>query len=494
VEHVELEEERCWRAVQSRDPRFDGWFYSAVVTTGIYCRPSCPARPHRVNLRFFRSAAAAQAAGFRACKRCRPDAVPGSPEWNARGDIVARAMRLIADGVVDREGVDGLAKRLGYTTRHVHRMLTEELGAGPQALARAQRAHTARLLLETTSLKMAEVAFAAGFASVRQFNDTVREIYALTPTQVRGPGLDRERRPAGTLTLRLPYRRPLHAGAALGFLAQRAVAGVESCDGAGYERSLALPHGHAVVRLAPTGDHVTATLRLDDVRDLATAVHRARRLLDLDADPVAIDEQLGADPTLSRLVADSPGLRVPGYADPAESAIRAVIGQQVSVAGARTTTARLVTTLGAPLVNPDGGITHAFPTVEALAGVDPDSLPMPRSRGRALHGLAAALADGRICLDPGADRTEAAHRLLALPGIGPWTAAYVALRGLGDPDTFLSTDLGIRRALERLGRPTAAPAVEALSEHWRPWRSYAVMHLWQSLHDLARTPIGAVPA
>ncbi len=475
---MELDEERCWRAVQSRDERFDGWFYSAVTTTGIYCRPSCPARPARRNLRFFRTAAAAQAAGFRACKRCRPDVVPGSPEWNARTDVVARAMRLIADGVVDRNGVDGLAAALGYTPRHVHRMLVDELGIGAQALARAQRAHTARLLLETTGTPVTDVAFAAGFASIRQFNDTVREVYALTPSALRRQSGRPADSAAGTLSLHLPYRQPFDADATFEFLRRRAVPGLETGDERGYRRSVALPYGAAILDLAPADGHVTATVRLDDLRDLSAAVNRARRILDLDADPVAIDELLGADPALAVTVAAAPGLRVPGYADPAEAAIRALVGQQVSVAAARTKIARLVTAYGKPLAAPDGAVTHAFPTMETLAGLDPETLGMPRARARAIGSLAAAIADGQLRLDAGVDRHEAEQALMAMQGVGPWTAAYVAMRGLADPDAFPLTDLGVQRALESRGLATESRAAEQRAERWRPWRSYAVMHLW----------------
>jgi AraC family transcriptional regulator, regulatory protein of adaptative response / DNA-3-methyladenine glycosylase II len=480
--------ERCYRAVRSKDARFDGWFVTAVTSTGIYCRPSCPAvTPKRGNVRFLRSAAAAQRAGFRACKRCRPDASPGSPEWNVRADVVGRAMRLIADGAVDRESVAGLARRLGYSERHLHRQLVAELGAGPLALARAQRAQTARLLIETTALPFTEVAFAAGFRSIRQFNETVRDVFATTPTQLRraAPARNGHDRAGATgttaLTLRLRYRAPFDADGLLGFLGARAVPGVEANGGGVYRRVLDLPHGPGIVALSCTDDHVRCELQLTDLRDLAAAVQRCRRLLDLDADPVAVGEALGADPLLGALVADTPGRRVPGAVDGAELAVRAVLGQQVSVAGARTLAGRLSAALGEPLPQPDGELTHAFPRAEAIAAAGPDALPLPRSRARALAGLCAAIADGSLALDPGADRAEARSRLLALHGIGPWTAEYVAMRALSDPDAFPTTDLGVRRALEQLSHAGDPAAAAALAERWRPWRAYAVQHLWASL-------------
>ena len=481
VEPVDLDLERCWRAVQSRDARFDGWFFGAVTTTGIYCRPSCPARPLRANMRFFPTAAAAQAAGFRACKRCRPDAAPGSPEWNTRTDLVARAMRLIGDGTVDRVGVEGLAARLGYTARHVHRLLVAEVGAGPQALARAQRAQTARILLETTDMRAADVAFASGFTSVRQFNDTIRDIFGVVPTALRPAHPQMGGVGTAAVSLRLAYREPFDATGLWEFLRRRAVPGVEEVADGTYRRSLALPHGSGVVEVTPGAGHVQCVLHLTELRDLATAVARTRRLLDLDADPQAVDDLLGTDPVLSPFVSAVRGIRVPGAVEPAEMAVRAVVGQQVSVAAAAGTLGRLVSTLGTPLPTPRGTVTHLFPSMEGLADCDPATLPMPRARARAVQALADAIVRGAVDLGAGCDRSAVARALLDLPGIGPWTSSYVAMRALGDPDAFLTTDLGVRRALEQAGRRTAPEAVESLAHRWRPWRSYAVLHLWRSL-------------
>src|SRR3954465_13847486 len=455
--------ERCYRAVTGRDSRFDGWFFTAVHTTGIYCRPSCPARtPLARNVSFFSTAAAAQAAGFRACRRCRPDAAPGSPEWDVRADVVARAMRLINDGEVERSGVPGLAARLGYSERQLHRLLVGELGVGALALARARRAQPPRVLIETTDLPMADVAFAAGFASIRQFNDTVREVFAATPSALRAKRRGATAGTPGELTLRLTARAPYDAGEVLLFLGAHTVPGLEEWDGTTYSRVLDLPHGPAVVRLSPAADGaVSARLRLTSLRDLGAAVTRCRRMLDLDADPAAVDEVLGADPALASLVAGAPGRRVPASPDAAELAIRAVLGQQVSVAGARTLTARLLAA-GAPLPEPVGTLTHVFPRPEALADVDLTAVGLTGTRRRTVHALAAALAAGAIPLDPGADRTEAARALVAVPGIGPWTAALVGLRGLADPDVWLPGDLALRRSLTALG----SSATEAASR-WR---------------------------
>ncbi|WP_228973631.1 DNA-3-methyladenine glycosylase 2 [Streptomyces sp. DH12] len=474
--------ERCVRAVRSKDARFDGWFFTAVLTTRIYCRPSCPVVPPKArNMVFYPSAAACQQAGFRACKRCRPDTSPGSPEWDVRADAVARAMRLIRDGVVDREGVPGLAARLGYSTRQIERQLRAELGAGPLALARAQRAQTARVLIETTAMPMADVAFAAGFSSVRTFNETVREVYALAPGELRARATGPRATPSptpGVIALRLPYRTPLDPSNLFGHLAATAVPGVEEWRDGAYRRTLALPSGPGIVSLAPAADHIACRLLLTDPRDLSHAISRCRWLLDLDADPVAVDEQLRADPLLAPLVDGAPGRRVPRTVDPAEFAVRAVLGQQVSTAAARTHAGRLVTAHGTPVEDPEGGLTHLFPAPGALAALDPEALALPRARRTTLTTLVGALADGTLRLGLDTDWDEARARLLALPGLGPWTVEAIAMRGLGDPDAFLPTDLGVRRAAAGLGLPSTPAALTARAAAWRPWRAYAVQYLW----------------
>jgi AraC family transcriptional regulator of adaptative response / DNA-3-methyladenine glycosylase II len=509
-ERLHQDRERCIRAVQSKDARFDGWFFTAVSTTGIYCRPSCPVVPPKPeHMRFFPSAAAAQQSGFRACKRCRPDASPGSPEWDIRADLVARAMRLIADGVMDDGGVPALARRLGYSVRQVERQLLAELGAGPLAIARAQRAQTARLLIETTALPMGELAFAAGFASIRTFNDTVREVFALSPSELReraarsraGRGAD----PSGvgqaaasteppavpltTLSLRLPFRAPLTPDSLFGHLAATAVPGVEEWRDGAYRRTLRLPHGHGIVRLRPQPDHVSCQLYLTDLRDLASAISRCRRLLDLDADPVAIADLLSSDGVLAPLVSKAPGRRVPRTVDPAEFALRAVIGQQVSISAARTHAARLVTAHGEPVSDPSGGLRRLFPDAAALAEMNPESLAMPRSRRESFAALSTALAEGRVDLSAGSDWHAARAQLAALPGLGRWTIETIAMRALGDPDAFPATDLGVRTGARQAGLPDAAPELTGRASAWRPWRSYAVQYLWAVTdHAINRIP------
>jgi methylated-DNA-[protein]-cysteine S-methyltransferase/AraC family transcriptional regulator of adaptative response / DNA-3-methyladenine glycosylase II len=448
VSDQETGEDTRYEAVSSRDARFDGAFFFAVETTGIYCRPSCPAvTPKRKNVTFFPTAAAAQGHGFRACRRCRPDAVPGSAEWNVRADVVGRAMRLIGDGVVDREGVPGLAGRLGYSARQVQRQLTAELGAGPVALARAQRAHTARLLLQTTGLPITEIAFASGFASVRQFNDTIRRIYARTPSELRtesGTGTGSRTALAAGVPLRLAHRGPYAAREVFQLLAAEALPHVEEVLGAPgartYRRTLRLPYGTGIVSVdeRSAGPWLEARIHLTDLRDLTTAVQRLRRLFDLDADPYAVGERLSAaDPELAARVAARPGLRSPGAADPEEFAVRTLIGAEEA--------ARLVAVHGTPLDSACGTLTHLFPEPAALT-THPVAGP-----------LAEALATGAVRLDPGTDRDEAERALRAVPGVTAAQAALVRMRALGDPDVAIE------------GGPDA--------EAWRPWRSYALRYL-----------------
>ncbi|WP_227423966.1 DNA-3-methyladenine glycosylase 2 family protein [Pengzhenrongella sicca] len=481
----------AYRAISGRDPRFDGRLFVGVLSTGIYCRPSCPARtPLPQNCRFYPAAAAAVAAGFRACRRCRPDSLPGSREWDARGDLAARALRAIADGAIDRSGVGGLADSLHVSTRQLHRILVAEVGASALQLARTRRAQLARMLIDQTALSMIDVAFAAGFASLRQFNDVMREEFGAPPSTLRrSPGSrpgrgTADRAPVDTaeLTLRLRYVAPYDAAGWLAHVVGRAIPGLERVDDERtVTRLLAAPGGPARVTIAfDPGGKIVARLALADLGDLAGVVVRIRRWLDLDADPGLVGSALCADPLLGPLVARRPGLRIPGTTDPFELAVRAVLGQQISVAGARTLAGRLVAAYGAPGV--DG--LRLFPEAAVLAAAGPDELRgigLTGARAGTLARLAAAVAGG-LPLTVGADRAQVRAGLLALPGIGPWTADYVALRALGDPDVFPAGDLVLRKALADLpggaGHPLDIAAATRRAAAWSPWRGYAAQHLW----------------
>ena len=473
-----------YRVIESRDTRFDGQFVTAVRSTGIYCRPSCPARtPKAANVTFYATSAAAHEAGYRACKRCLPEAAPGSPEWNLRGDTAGRAMRLIADGVVEREGVPGLASRLGYSTRHLTRLLSAELGAGPLALSRAHRAHTARMLLVGTDLPAADVAFSAGFSSVRQFNETVREVFGLTPIELRARRrATRQSAVAvpGAIDLVLPHRGPLDAAGLFAWMRARAVDGAEVATDETFSRTLRLDGGAAWFEIR-LDDYARVRLRarLGSLGDLPTLVTRARRLFDLDADPVAVDEALARHPQLAPLVGAIPGIRVPGAADPHEMLIRAMVGQQITVAAARTALTALTRELGDDIEG-SGGATRLFPTMASIAERGHEVLRGPAARTRAIIGAAAALADGSLRLTTGDDAAQQRAALLAMPGIGPWTADYVRMRVTGDPDVFLPGDVAVRAGAAAAGIPSDASTLTAWAAGTAPWRSYLTAHLWRA--------------
>lgn len=495
-----------YRAMSSRDARFDGQFITGVHSTGIYCRPSCPAMtPKPGNVTFYRTAAAAHEAGLRACKRCLPDAVPGSSDWRLHDDLAARAMRLIADGLVEREGVPGLARRLGYTPRHLGRVLVHELGAGPLALARANRAQTARSLLTSTDLPIADVAFAAGFASIRQFNDTVLAVYESTPSELRALGAARagrhpapvtpgtpDRAQATTITLRLPARQPFDGAGLMRFFADHAVPGIESVTDIGteshYRRAVRLPHGTATVDLALEecggsdgaaggAAALRCTARLDNIADLGALVARARLLFDLDADSAAIDAALSADPALAPSVLAHPGIRLPGSLDAEETLFRTLIGQQISVKAARTVLGRIAAELGE---GDESRGTRLFPTATRIAEQGREVLRGPASRIATVLGVAEALASGSLVLDIGLPVDELTARLVALPGVGPWTAGYLAMRVLGSPDVLLTSDLVMLQSAKKLGLPSTARGLTEYGARWAPWRSYAGLHLWRS--------------
>lgn len=480
-----------YRAVSARDSRFDGVFVTAVRSTGIYCRPSCPARTPLVrNVEFFATSAAAHEAGYRACKRCLPDAVPGSPEWNLRSDVAARAMRLIADGLVEREGVTGLSTRLGYTTRHLNRLLSSELGAGPLALARAHRAQTARQLLVATDLPVSDIAFASGFGSIRQFNDTIAEVYDRTPSQLRAsrrhpsPAAGASTHNQAGIRLVLPVRQPFDAAGVFGWLAARAVPGVEFAGAQSYARTLQLPGGPATFEVEPEGERLRLTARLASLSDLPSLIWRVRRLFDLDADPVGIDEAVGREPALSAAVAATPGIRLPGAVNAHEMLLRALVGQQVSVAAARTQLARLAVALGTPVTGAPEGLTTLFPTAAQIAERGREVLVGPRARIDNIIAICELLASGELDLGYADDPVAQHDRLVAVRGIGEWTANYVAMRVLGNPDVLPTGDVALRTGARRLGLPDHPRDLAAWGTHVAPWRSYASLHLWRA--SLAR--------
>ena len=495
-EPVRLDDELAYRALESRDGRFDGRVWFGVTTTGIYCRPVCPAQtPKRPNVRFFASPAAAVAAGFRACRRCRPDSAPGSREWDHRSDLVARALRGIAEGAVDEAGVTGLAARLHVSERHLHRTLIASVGVGPLQLATSRRAQTARLLIDETTLPITDIAFAAGFTSIRQFNDVMRQQFGLPPSQLRRTPRTHLRADDPDVVLRLNYREPYDLISMGRFLAGRTLRGVEEHvpddDPWTHRRALRLRHSTVNITVSPIRDKPQMSVRVPgvDLRDIAELVARVRRWLDLDADPASIVDVLGNDDALAPLIAARPGARVAQTPDAFEGVVRTVVGQQISVAGAITLLGRVVAAFGAGGTTSDtsedraaSGLRHAarlmpFPTAEQLAEVelaDWRSWGFTTARAQTLMAMCESIVNGE--LDLGADRDEVAVRLRAIKGIGPWSTSYVALRVLGDPDAFPATDLVVRRTAAALG--IAGDDLLERAEGWRPWRAYATTYLW----------------
>lgn len=455
---MNLTPEQCYAALLARDRRFDGRFFTGVRTTGIYCRPVCPARtPRFENVTFYAHAASAEEAGFRPCRRCRPERAPGSTDWLGTPPVIAKALRLIAAGALDRLDLDHLAEQVAISPRQLRRLFVQHVGATPAAVARSRRAHFARRLLDETNLTATEVAFASGFRSLRAFNETIKATFGRTPTQLRG------HKAGSGLTLRLAFRPPLDWDATLAWLTPRLTAGVEQVADATYSRTIA----GGVIHVARADDTALAlTIDADEPGgvDLLAIVTNVRRMFDLDADPLTIDEHLARDPMLEPVVRAHPGTRVAGGWDAFETAVRTVLGQQISVAAATTLAGRIATTYGKPLDAPHGALTHRFPTPEALADADLRSLGTTTAQQRAIHALARA------------DLNVGEPDLLALPGIGPWSAALIAMRAFGDPDAFPASDLGVLKA-------TGLPLKElgARAEAWRPWRAYAAMYLWRSL-------------
>ncbi len=469
-----VEFEVMYRAMDSRDRRFDGRFFVAVTSTKIYCRPICPApTPKRKNTRFYRYAAVAELAGFRPCRRCRPEVSPDTAEWDTRADLVGRGLRLIAEGTVDEMGVADVAHKLGVSERHLQRVFKAEVGATPGAIARSRRARLARQLLTETSLPVTLVAFTAGFSSVRAFNETVRQIYQVTPTDLRRGS------PAakGALRLKLPYRPPLATTELLGFLRMRAIPGVEEVTETSYRRSIRFGDRGAIITLRPSTDAFILTVDTDDVGPLAPVVQRARQLLDLDADPDVVDDRLAQSAILHPLIRRRPGLRLAGSYGPFEIAVCAILQQGASWDAAASAAGRIAATYGPPLERPVGRITHLFPTPSQLDSSNLTEIGIAPRRAATITGLAKALEDGSVTIDGTLDAETATKQLLALPGIGARTASLIGMRALRDPDAFPATDSTLRRTLSTLSARSSS-AVDQNSDQWRPWRGYAAMHLW----------------
>ena len=487
---MQLEAEICWRASRSRDRRFDGLFFIGVVTTGIYCRPICPvAGPKRQNVRFYPSAALAEVAGFRACRRCRPEAAPGSPAWVGSSATVSRALRLISTGPSTPQSAEALAERLGVGARQLRRLFTRHLGITPQAVARTRRTHFARRLIDDTELPMSEVALASGFGSIRQFNTAIRTSFGRPPTRLRREAAGRrEESVEGEIAIKLAYRPPLDWDALLGFLGPRAIPGVEQADGASYRRAIELDGavGMLEVRPDPAAAQLVLRVRIRETARLVDVVERVRRMFDLRANPLQIATDLSQDPELTRLVQERPGIRIPGAWDPFELAVRAVLGQQVTVKGATTLAGRLVRSFGKPIGECGlAPLTHLFPSPEVLAEADVSSIGMPRARAETIRRLASDVAAGKLTLYGVGQTEDVARALHEIPGIGDWTVQYIAMRALAEPDAFPASDLGLRSALP--GARLSATALARRSECWRPWRAYAAMWLWSSLAE-TRTP------
>jgi AraC family transcriptional regulator of adaptative response / DNA-3-methyladenine glycosylase II len=483
---MDMDDDACYRALSTRDARFDGRLFVGVKTTGIYCRPICPARtPKRENVRFFPSAAAAQSAGFRPCLRCRPETSPDLAAWRGASNTVARALSLIEEGALDDADVEGLADRLGVGERQLRRLFRKHLGASPVAVAQTRRVLLAKQLIHETRLPMAQVALAAGFGSVRRFNETFQQLYARPPASLRRLGGPDQ--PVGhgeAVLLTLPYQPPYDWDAMLAFLRLRAIPGVEREDAGRYERTLAIGGAAGVIRVEPAAkSRLAVSVRFPRISALPTIIARVRRVFDLAADPVAIANHLGQDPALAPLVAARPGLRVPGAWDGFELAIRAILGQQITVTAARGLAAKLVAAHGERL--PEGlaaeGLTHVFPSPQRLLGADFAALGMPKARAAALKAMTEAVAADPLIFGPRRSLEDAVSALKALPGIGEWTAQYIAMRELREPDAFPAADIGLMRALaDETGRRPSPAELSARAEAWRPWRAYAALHLWSS--------------
>ncbi len=483
---MNMEPETCYRAVKSRDARFDGRFFTAVVSTGIFCRPVCPAiPPKQKNCRFMPSAAAAMAAGFRPCLRCRPEAAPGSPAWKGVSSTVGRAMRLIGEGALDSGTVDDLAARLGVGERHLRRLFLKHVGAGPKAVAQTRRLLFAKKMISESTLPLTQIALGSGFQSIRRFNDAFVKIYGRPPRDLRR---ELQKYPDGngagnSITLKLFYRPPYDWSSMIGFLRVRAIPGVEEAMAGGYRRSVTFGGKPGVIAVRPVleKNFLSATFELADLSHLQRAIEITRRLFDLDCDSTAIDAQLAADPTLAGLVEARPGLRVPGAWDGFEISLRAVLGQQISVGAAATFARRLVEAFGTAInPGPNETLRYLFPEPKTLIDADIARIGLTTRRAETIRRLAAAFADGRIDLGAVDGLAGAEEMLCRVPGIGPWTAQYIAMRALGDPDAFPVGDIALLRAINGRGENLTARTLSQRAEDWRPWRAYAALHLWNA--------------
>ncbi len=483
---MHLDREACYRALLTRDARFDGRFFTAVRSTGIYCRPICPARPPKLcNIVFMPSAAAAENAGFRPCLRCRPETSPDTPAWNGTSSTVARALALIAAGALNSDDVDSLAGRLGMGERQLRRLFQKHLGASPTAVAQTKRSLFAKQLITETQLRMTDVALAAGFGSVRRFNDTFQTLYGRAPRTLRRSGAVT---PAAdsAVTLTLPYKPPYDWSAMIGFLSLRAIPGVEHVQPGRYARTITIGEAHGTIEVQPAsprqGRHaLLATIRFPVVTALPVIVDRIRRIFDLGADPAIIAEHLSADPDLAPLVAERPGLRVPGAWDGFELAVRGILGQQITVGAATRLAGKLAAAYGTPLSSSGQPLRFVFPSPGRLAGADlATTLGMPRARGAAISSMAEAVIANPGLFEAAPALEDAVARLRALPGIGDWTAHYIAMRALREPDAFPAADIGLLRAMATTaGRPSPAQLLVRAAS-WSPWRAYAALHLWTS--------------
>lgn len=469
------------RARRSRDARFDGKFFIAVTTTRIYCRPICRSRTSKeANVRFYATAAEAAAAGFRPCLRCRPEAAPGSPAWLGTSAVVQRALRLIQDGALDENSIEQLASRLGIGTRHLRRLFTRHVGTSPIAVTQTRRLQFAKQLLDETRLPITEIALASGFHSLRRFNAAFKAMYRHPPREIRRNHKAGDSGAGAEIALHLHYRPPYDWMHLQQFLARRAIVGVESVQPESYARTVRTATSTAILEVRPVSAVNALELRIQGCasRDLLSLCSTARRLFDLAADPAKISASFKAFPRLSALVDRNPGLRIPGTWDAFESGVRAIIGQQISVAAARTILRRLVERTGERLPASCYQLTHVFPTPEAVAEATAlEDIGIPKKRAETLTRFARAVCDGLVSFNQSTDHVVAA--LTEISGIGAWTAGYVALRGLGDPDAFPSGDLILRRKAARTNTPLSTQQLDAEAESWRPFRGYAALHLWQ---------------